>query len=259
MRLKGFELALGSKPCYNNHMDKSTKGCERPGCSKEISGSEYEVRIRKYCSRSCAAQVNNRVAKKRSVEGTCKGCGGAISTRYTYCSSECRGWELGPGASEGSVQRVYVYSPECGVCKEEKPRGKGLKYCSKECRIVARDRSRAATRLDKVNRWLSGAIDACMKYSLSDWAREYVLEQAGYQCEAIDERTGVRCTENRRRSNGSTVLQVDHIDGDWQNCVRENLRALCPTCHALTPTWGAGNMGRGRTWKKDYSQYAPKG
>lgn len=33
------------------------------------------------------------------------------------------------------------------------------------------------------------------------------------------------------------VLELDHIDGNNTNNVRDNLRALCPNCHSLTPTW----------------------
>lgn len=39
--------------------------------------------------------------------------------------------------------------------------------------------------------------------------------------------------------NGKPLtLQVDHIDGDRFNNVLENLRFLCPNCHAQTETWG---------------------
>ncbi|WP_340378667.1 HNH endonuclease signature motif containing protein [Streptomyces sp. SS7] len=37
-------------------------------------------------------------------------------------------------------------------------------------------------------------------------------------------------------------LEVDHIDGDWRNNRIENLRFLCPNCHATTDSY----RGRGK-------------
>ncbi|MBM9508791.1 HNH endonuclease signature motif containing protein [Actinacidiphila acididurans] len=36
------------------------------------------------------------------------------------------------------------------------------------------------------------------------------------------------------------TLHIDHVSGDWLDNRRENLRYLCPNCHALTGTWGRG-------------------
>ena len=36
-------------------------------------------------------------------------------------------------------------------------------------------------------------------------------------------------------------LQVDHINGDRSNCMKSNVRFLCPNCHALTDTFSGRN------------------
>ena len=59
--------------------------------------------------------------------------------------------------------------------------------------------------------------------------RCYLLQKSSYKC--------TRCGFDERRPCGSTILEIDHIDGNHQNNVIENLQVLCPNCHALTPKY----------------------
>lgn len=48
-----------------------------------------------------------------------------------------------------------------------------------------------------------------------------------------------------RRWRGQPMpLELDHVNGDRSDNRLENLRLLCPNCHALTPTYRGRNIGR---------------
>jgi 5-methylcytosine-specific restriction endonuclease McrA len=49
----------------------------------------------KFCSRSCAASVNNSEFPKRLAEGKCKSCGIALTVRLNYCKNcQTRGQDV---------------------------------------------------------------------------------------------------------------------------------------------------------------------
>lgn len=159
-------------------------------------------------------------------------------SKKKYCSRRC----ACTVNNTGRRVRVDHHCPGCDAVVTAQ------RYCSVSCRSEHR-----------ISRWLRGEISATNKYALAGWAREWVLQRSGLRCEAIDERDGKRCRENRLHPRSArTVLQVDHIDGNWKNDRPENLRAICPTCHALTETFGKYNKGPGRAWRRDYSQFEPK-
>jgi hypothetical protein len=41
-----------------------------------------------------------------------------------------------------------------------------------------------------------------------------------------------------------TPIELDHIDGNCANNAKENLRLICPNCHAQTEFYKGANAGR---------------
>lgn len=50
------------------------------------------------------------------------------------------------------------------------------------------------------------------------------------------------CGSDGNWNGGIIPLELDHIDGDNTNNSIENLRYLCPNCHALTETYRGKNI-----------------
>jgi 5-methylcytosine-specific restriction endonuclease McrA len=67
--------------------------------------------------------------------------------------------------------------------------------------------------------------------------RQSLARYYGYKCNvcSISEWNGKQLT-----------LQVDHINGHAGNNMPNNLRLICPNCHAQTETFGGRNKGKGR-------------
>ena len=57
-----------------------------------------------------------------------------------------------------------------------------------------------------------------------------------------------RCEEcNNTEWNGQPIpIALDHVNGDKLDNRLENLRILCPNCHAQTPTFAGKNIGKTR-------------
>jgi len=166
------------------------------------------VRKKAFCNRSCAARFNNVEYPKRAPSPS----------------------KRKPSPKKRRSRTAKSLCPTCG----RKFRGRN-KYCSSSCTP-----SRAQAYQVYVEAWLAGDVNGGRRgFTVSRHVRRYLFEKHDSKC--------ARCGWSERNpTSGSIPLHVDHIDGDWRNNRPSNLTLLCPNCHALTPTYGNLNKGRGR-------------
>ena len=117
--------------------------------------------------------------------------------------------------------------------------------CSTGCRSALEiDRAASSTKyLAYIARWKAGAEDGMRgQTGTSSHIRRYMLDKVGHRC--------ARCGwAEVNPHTGKVPLELEHIDGDYQNNDEGNLTILCPNCHSLTPTYRSLNNGKGRPRK----------
>lgn len=159
----------------------------------------------KFCSRSCSAKFNNVAFPKRKLEGVCSRCPETCAKGRKYCR-KCL-----------SNHNIYTST-------ERPPELRNRGY---NTLIVAE--------------WIMGLHDgrAGKKYksSLNKAIRSYLLHINNFTC--------VKCKFNKTHpTDGATILEVNHINGDGTDHRYENLEVICPNCHSLTESYRGRNSGK---------------
>lgn len=98
------------------------------------------------------------------------------------------------------------------------------KYCSNKCQVNYQNKN-------KISEWLFGKNFVRQGgTTVPNWIRNYLLDLRNHRCE--------KCQWHEiNPATNKVPLEIDHIDGDSQNNLFDNLRVLCPNCHSLTITY----------------------
>lgn len=104
-----------SVQCQSFRKSKRVKFiCNNPFCVKEFQKRRCEVSQYNYCSRSCAATVNNtKFPKKTAVIRNCAYCNQEFFRRGQYCSVKCSAFAHSL-TSEEIIDRIKKFYKACG-------------------------------------------------------------------------------------------------------------------------------------------------
>ena len=123
------------------------------------------------------------------------------------------------------------------ICCDNPVKRKVAIYCSNKCQKVFEHE-------ELVKKWLAGNIKGSTGKTLQtrNFVKKYLKDTRGSACN--------RCGwDEKHPSDGKSLTEVDHIDGDASNTVPDNLEILCPNCHSMTPTFRARNRTSARNRK----------
>ena len=129
---------------------------------------------------------------------------------------------------------------KCKCCKKDFIPGRNTLgiYCSNQCQSDFQY-------LSYIDRWKNNLEDGMSgKYGLSNHIRRYLFDRFDSKCSRCD------WSEMNIYSN-KIPLEIDHIDGNHENNLEDNLVLLCPNCHTLTPTY------RGKNKKPKFGSGSP--
>lgn len=164
----------------------------------------------------------------------CLNCEKEVAVKSNkYCSRSC-------SVTVNNKKRFKSVFFNCLWCNKEcKVRTiSANKYCSVKCHQLKEGK-------DRVDLWLSGNHKGWSGQTrlLAPFIRNHLKLTRGSACEICK-------WDGHHPDDGRSLTEIDHIDGDAENCRPENLKIVCPNCHSMTPTYRARNKNSKRVRNK---------
>lgn len=140
-----------------------------------------------------------------------------------FCSRKCSAIVTNSAAPKRVRSRT---EHSCAQCQSATT---NLQFCSRLCASQGR-----SSKL--LSEWLAGELDGSKHLYI---IKNYLRKTRGDCCEL--------CGWSKvHPETGIVPVQLDHVNGDWQDNTSTNLRLLCPNCHSLTETYGFSNSAAQR-------------
>lgn len=160
----------------------------------------------------------------------CLNCGKMlVEFQKLFCSHSC-------SAKFNNGLRVKQQK-FCDFCGKPIISKNNAKYCSNKCFQDAR-------RSGYINRWMAGKESGWVGKArlLSNYVRGYLYGKHGTGCMVCG-------WDKKHPVDGKSLTEINHIDGNAENCKEDNLEILCPNCHSMTPNFRARNKTSTRNRK----------
>ena len=79
--------------------------------------------------------------------------------------------------------------------------------------------------------------------------RKFLIRTLGECCQECD-------WAIKHSVTGRVPLEVNHVDGNAENNCPDNVKLICPDCHALTPNYRNLNKGNGQVARRKLAEVA---
>jgi len=197
---------------------------------------ENKAKVLEASLRGSRNRTKRLLAEYNNNPTICKFCGKILSykkRKNKFCDHSCSASYNNKDVRRHGIMKKYNY---CVICCKKLKKNSQRKFCSYKCSVEWNYNQ-------YIFRWKMGLEDGIIgQGATSRYIRRYIFEKYNSECS--------ECGWSIINKHTNLIpLQLEHIDGHWDNNDEDNLTLLCPNCHSLTSTYGGRNIGNGRPYR----------